>query len=63
MKTSGACLSLFKGLLQDVVDVFIDFVQLLLLDVALGQQALSVLLVGVLVCTDCLHTNTCCLGT
>lgn len=37
--------------------IVIDLVQLLLLDVALSKQALCVLLVGVLMSTDCLHPS------
>ena len=52
-----ACLGFFKSLLQDVVYIVINLVQLLLLDVALSKQAVCVLLVGVLVSTNCLHPS------
>ena len=52
-----AHLSFLKGLLQDVVHIIVDLVQLLLLDVALSNQALCVLLVRVLVRANCLHTE------
>ncbi len=50
-------LSFLEGLLQDVVDVLVNLVQLVLLDVALLQQTLGILLVGVLMRPDCLHTR------
>ena len=53
-----AHLGLLKRLLQDAVHVLVNLVQLVLLDVALLQQALGVLLVRVLVRSDGLHSNT-----
>ena len=55
-------LGFLKGLLQDVVDVLVNLVQLVLLDVALLQQTLGILLVGVLMRPDCLHTWVLCHG-
>ena len=49
-------LGFLKGLLQDVVDILVNLVQLVLLDVALLQQPLGILLVGVLMRPDGLHT-------
>ncbi len=49
-------LGFLKGLLQDVVHVLVNLVQLVLLDVALLQQPLGILLVGVLMRPDRLHT-------
>ena len=37
--------------------VLVNLVQLFLLDVALLQQALGILLVGVLMCSDGLHSD------
>ena len=48
-------LGFLKGLLQDVVDILVDLVQLVLLDVALLQQPLGILLVGVLMRPNRLH--------
>ena len=48
-------LGFLKGLLQDVVHILVNLVQLVLLDVALLQQPLRILLVGVLVRPDGLH--------
>ena len=54
----GAYLGLLKRLLQDAVHVLVNLVQLVLLDVALLQQALGVLLVRVLMRSNGLHSNT-----
>ena len=51
---SAAHLSLLKGLLQNLVDILVNLVKLVLLDVALLQQGLAVLLVRILVLLDCL---------
>lgn len=61
-RASDACLSFLKSLLQDFVDVVIDFVQLLLLDIAFSQEALCVLLVGVLMGTNSLQHQPASLG-
>ena len=55
-------LGFLKGLLQDVVDILVNLVQLVLLDVALLQQTLGILLVGVLMSPDRLHKWVLCHG-
>ena len=46
-----------KVLLQEAVDVLMDLVDLLLGDLALFEEAIHILLVGVLVVLDCLKVG------
>lgn len=52
-------LGFLKGLLQDLVHVLVNLGQLVLLDVALAQQTLGILLVGVLMLSDGLYMCIC----